>query len=215
MAVEHLRLYSPDLQLHSKLLSLIVVYGKQALGQDWPSDFLLHTIHFLLPTAVDPHKFNQILMSVTFTNTLNGLGPMSFMYFDFPEPINPDYKYALRDCVDGLVRATCNGLISLDQVEQQIIDLSGKCKGNGDMGLNLLVQVRKLKAFAGDPEGQRLRADVAGHVATAQQMGLKITVDKILLNVNEDARDREKDQVSKMDGTVTQNIAELKEEDCS
>ncbi len=83
------------------------------------------------------------------------------------------------------------------------------------MGWNLLVEVQKLEAFAGNLEGQCLLADVAGRVVTAQQMGSKITVDKILLNVNGEARDRKKHQVGKMDDTVTQNIAELGKEDCS
>ncbi|KAF9040246.1 hypothetical protein BDZ89DRAFT_1110010 [Hymenopellis radicata] len=217
MAVEHLRLHGPDSQLHSKSLSLTVVHGKQALGQDWPSDFLLHTIHALRGSSADRRRSAQIQsegglgaisMSVTFTNTLNGFGPTSFMYFDFPDPVNPDYKYAPRDRVDGLVRATCNGLISLDQVEQQIIDLSGKCEGKGDVGWELLVEVRKLKAFAGDPDRQRLRADLAGRVATARQMGSKITVDEILSNVKED---EENGQAGETD--VAENIAEPEEED--
>ncbi len=103
MAVEHLCLHGPNSQLHSKLLSLTVVHGKQAPKPDWPSDFLLHIIHVLCESSANYRQSTQIqlegrlgaiLMSVTFTNTLNGLGPTLFMYFDFPEPINPDYKYA-------------------------------------------------------------------------------------------------------------------------
>ncbi|KAF9040247.1 hypothetical protein BDZ89DRAFT_360790 [Hymenopellis radicata] len=44
-AVEILRLHSADSLLKDGLtLSLTVVHGKQALGQDWPSDFLLKSI---------------------------------------------------------------------------------------------------------------------------------------------------------------------------
>ncbi len=60
------------------------------------------------------------------------------------------------------------------------------------MGQNLLVEVQKLKAFASNPQEQRRHADVAGCVATAQQMGSKITVDKILSSFNEEVRNGEK-----------------------
>ncbi|KAF8892862.1 hypothetical protein CPB85DRAFT_1257604 [Mucidula mucida] len=88
--------------------------------------------------------------------------------------------------MNALVHAACDGLIPLDKVEQQISGLSGRCERAGDMGWDLLVEMRKLKAWAGDPQGQRQRAAAANCAGdTMRGYGSEATTEEVLARWDE------------------------------
>ncbi len=93
--------------------------------------------------------------------------------------------------MDALVRAACNGLIPLHKGEQQISALSGRCERAGDMGWDLLVEVRKLKAWAGDPRRRAAAANCAGDM---QGYGSEATTEEVLSRWDENERDADADE---------------------
>ncbi len=71
--------------------------------------------------------------------------------FHFREPRKGNYKYMPREQWKDMVKATCNGRTSLNQIARNIHSLSsGGCNREGDIGWGLLQEIKKLKLASED-----------------------------------------------------------------
>ncbi|KAK0184741.1 hypothetical protein F5146DRAFT_1168657 [Armillaria mellea] len=108
-------------------------------------------------------------VTVVFSFWKNSDSPRSSIRedFHFREPRKGNYKYMPRDRWEAMVKVTCNGRTSPDEIETKIHSLSNRgCNREGDIGWGLLQEIKKLKvasesetSMLGDPEVRSIMDD--------------------------------------------------------
>ncbi|KAK0216458.1 hypothetical protein EDD85DRAFT_870542 [Armillaria nabsnona] len=166
--IEALRLHTNYMPAKGKGLEVILFEGA-AIGPNLP-EFLIASCKVcdlgkVIPGYQADHD-PTVSLSREFRKT-GGIGAVTVVFsfwknaespgsairedFHFREPRKGNYKYMPREQCKDMVKATCNGRTSLDQIERNIHSLStGGCSREGDVGWGLLQEIKTLKLASED-----------------------------------------------------------------